>query len=101
EAGTPVPMRERRAWMDFVTTGALPYTDRYDRAEDFTSPDRIHLVRSRIFARGGTTLHWTGHVPRFKPEDFALKSGSGHEIDWPFTYETFAPYYARAEEALI
>ena len=47
--------------------------------------------------KGGTTNHWGGLTPRFKPEDFELKSRTGFGVDWPINYDDMAPYYAEAE----
>ena len=49
------------------------------------------------FMTGGTTNHWGGLTPRFKPEDFELKTRTGYGVDWPIDYEDLAPYYAQAE----
>ena len=42
---------------------------------------------------GGTSHHWSTHVPRFRPEDFRTKSLDGVGEDWPIAYEDLAPYY--------
>jgi choline dehydrogenase-like flavoprotein len=44
-------------------------------------------------AVGGSTIHWTGHTPRFHPSDFRVKTLDGAADDWPLTYEELAPYY--------
>jgi 2-methyl-1,2-propanediol dehydrogenase len=46
-------------------------------------------------AVGGSTIHYAGHWPRFKPVDFRKGTEHGLEgtIDWPITYEELAPYY--------
>lgn len=45
---------------------------------------------------GGSSLHYAGAWPRFKPVDF--RKGSEHglagTIDWPISYEDLEPYYA-------
>lgn len=45
---------------------------------------------------GGSTLHYAGAWPRFKPVDFrkGTEHGLGGAIDWPITYEDLEPYYA-------
>jgi len=44
-------------------------------------------------AVGGSTVHWTGHFPRFRPSDFRVRSLDGVADDWPLTYEELEPYY--------
>lgn len=103
EAGSHVPMRDRRSWLDFVTAGSLPYAGLSDAAGDYTAsgPTPWQIEGGRLIARGGSTLHWGGWCPRMKPEDFELESriGSGG-LDWPFSYDDLQPYYERAERYL-
>lgn len=44
-------------------------------------------------AVGGSTIHWTGHFPRFRPSDFRVRSLDGVAEDWPIKYEDLEPYY--------
>jgi choline dehydrogenase-like flavoprotein len=44
-------------------------------------------------AVGGSTIHYTGAWPRFRPSDFCKGSEHGMAPDWPLTYEDLAPYY--------
>lgn len=103
EAGAPVVMGDARHWIDHVTTGALPYENAEDRPEDFDAEGEQpwYIAGGRLFARGGSTLHWGGWCPRMKPEDFELQSrvGTGG-LDWPISYEKLEPYYERAERYL-
>jgi 2-methyl-1,2-propanediol dehydrogenase len=48
-----------------------------------------------INAVGGSTIHYAGHWPRFKPVDFrkGTEHGIGGNIDWPIAYEDLAPFY--------
>lgn len=101
EAGTAVEARNRRTWLDYVTTGANPYREHQDLDSEVRSaPGGVGLTESRLFVRGGSTEHWGGWAPRFKPEDFHLQSAAGRELDWPFGYDELEPYYAAAEQAL-
>lgn len=45
---------------------------------------------------GGSTLHYAGAWPRFKPVDFRKGTEHGIEgtIDWPISYEELEPFYA-------
>jgi choline dehydrogenase-like flavoprotein len=100
EAGPSVLMRDRRSWLDALMSGILPYKNLGDVNDDFeasgVSPWK--LLGSRLFARGGSTLHWGGWCPRMKPEDFELHSRIefGGE-DWPISYQQLEPYYEDAE----
>ncbi len=44
-------------------------------------------------AVGGSTIHWTGHFPRFHPSDFRVKTLDGVADDWPLGYTDLEPYY--------
>ena len=44
-------------------------------------------------AVGGSTIHWTGHFPRFRPSDFRVRTFDSVADDWPITYQELAPYY--------
>ena len=102
EAGPQIVMGDYRRWLDLLTTGRRPYDNCTDSGGDFSSVGStdVDLVASRLFARGGSTLHWGGWCLRFKPEDFHLNSGSGFGLDWPFGYDELEPYYGKAENVL-
>ena len=96
EAGPDFKPGDYRIWLDRVMA------DNGDLYEDFvddprTENEHFGLRGSRLFVKGGTTNHWGGLTPRFKPEDFELKSRTGFGVDWPISYEDMAPYYAEAE----
>ena len=59
------------------------------------SGDKFRWWRSRQL--GGRTHHFGRQVPRYGPEDFKVKTVTGREIDWPFSYEDIEPYYDRVE----
>src|SRR6266542_6428628 len=44
-------------------------------------------------AVGGSTIHYTGHFPRFHPSDFRVKSLDGVADDWPISYRDLESYY--------
>ena len=44
-------------------------------------------------AVGGSTIHWSGHFPRYHPSDFRVRSLDGVGDDWPLTYEELEPFY--------
>ena len=98
EAGPEFSPGDRRIWLDHLVGS----TDIYEPFVDDPRTDHefFGLRGSRLFVKGGTTNHWGGLTPRFKPEDFELKSRTGFGADWPIRYEDLAPYYAQAEIAL-
>lgn len=49
---------------------------------------------------GGTTRHWEGKALRMLPEDFEMRTRHGQGLDWPISYDSLRPYYARAEAEL-
>lgn len=102
EAGPHVPMADHRKWVDYLTTGVLPYDPSSDLIDETSTAAaaRDWMHGSRLIARGGSTLHWGGWSPRMRPEDFALRSGTGRGTDWPLSYGDLEPYYGRAEQLL-
>ncbi len=44
-------------------------------------------------AVGGSTIHWSGHFPRYHPSDFRVRSLDGVGDDWPLSYEELEPFY--------
>ncbi|MBN9108649.1 MAG: GMC family oxidoreductase [Pseudonocardia sp.] len=55
-----------------------------------------------VKAVGGTSTHWAGACPRFKPHEFTTRSVYGDLdgatlLDWPIGPADLAPYYDRAE----
>lgn len=101
EAGTPVPQMDRRKWMDYVTTWKLPYDPNKDIREDYDlASGKIAFEGGRLFARGGSTMHWGGWAFRYKPEDFRTRSNVEREIDWAFGYDDLERYYWQAEQFL-
>lgn len=51
-------------------------------------------------AVGGSTIHYTAHVPRFHPSDFRVKTLDSVADDWPLTYEDLEPYYDVNDEMM-
>src|SRR5699024_5687963 len=83
------------AWTDTRTTSG-----RGRVAKDFPN-----LPAWIVKAVGGTTTHWSGATPRFKPHEFRSRSVYGRVdgaslLDWPTSYEELEPYYTRAEDAI-
>ena len=44
-------------------------------------------------AVGGSTILYSGHVPRFHPSDFKTKTVDNVGDDWPFEYKDLEPFY--------
>ena len=102
--------------LDHFTNDELKFTERH-----FLGPDP--LVEPRTFRRsadggvdhehvgevndlpatvGGGGVHADGKVPRFREDDFRLRSVLGpvdgaSVADWPVTYDDLEPWYAAAE----
>ena len=51
-------------------------------------------------AVGGSTIHYTAHVPRFHPSDFRVKTLDGVGDDWPLSYFDLEPYYDLNDEVM-
>lgn len=104
EAGRRVPLKDRRKWWDFISTGVNPYDDYHDLdidKENYSVGDESWTFReSRLMGRGGSTVHWGGWSLRFKEEDFELCSRTGRGADWPISYADLEPYYEQAENTL-
>ena len=98
EAGPAFEPGSYRVWLDHLMAGADPFGAFWD--DPRTEHEEFGLRGSRLFVKGGTTNHWGGETPRFKPEDFELRSRTGLGADWPISYDDLSPYYARAESLL-
>lgn len=46
---------------------------------------------------GGSTVLYSGHYPRFRPQDFSVLSDCGVGVDWPITYDDLEPHYLANE----
>ena len=72
-------------------------SDLYDGTLSGLSGVGLQGCRNRFF--GGTTATWAGWCRALDPDDFTKRpwlQGSG----WPFGYEEFVPYFARAQRTL-
>ena len=98
EAGPEFENGRYRQWLDTLMANTNPYERFIDDPRE--EHERFGLRGSRLFVKGGTTNHWGGWSPRFKPEDFELRSRTGIGADWPISYEDLAPYYTIAETLL-
>jgi choline dehydrogenase-like flavoprotein len=69
--------------------------------------DHVHVgeVNTLPSTVGGGGVHADGKVPRFREQDFALRSALGpvegaELVDWPLSYGDLEPAYARAEHLI-
>lgn len=78
-------MEKQRGWAYDPNVRQLP--EDYP-VTGFTTPYMMNNV-------GGSTVHYAGHWPRYKPVDFRKGTEHGLEgtIDWPISYEDLAPFY--------
>jgi choline dehydrogenase-like flavoprotein len=68
---------------------------------DYPVDDDLSAIKVFMFnAVGGSTVHWTGHVPRFHPSDFKVKTLDGVADDWPFDYRALEPFYDLNDEMM-
>lgn len=51
-------------------------------------------------AVGGSTILYSGHFPRFKPEDFAIGDIDNTSYNWPIQYGDLIPYYEINEKQM-
>lgn len=70
--------------------------DRYTSSGDLF----YRLNNTRVKGVGGATLHWLGITPRLHRKDFEMNTRYGLARDWPYSYSTLRPYYAKAEEEM-
>ncbi len=80
-----------------------PRTFRQEEGEgDHTHVGEVNSIPSTV---GGGGTHADGKVPRFREEDFALRSSLGPQegaevADWPLSYDDLEPYYAEVERLI-
>ncbi len=64
------------------------------RPEDYPLNNADTPIAPLMFnAVGGSTIHWAGHFPRFRPSDFRVRTLDGVADDWPIVYEDLEPFY--------
>ena len=104
EAGKRVPLKDRRKWWDFISTGINPYDDFHDlklsKENQSIGDETWHFRESRLMGRGGSTVHWGGWSLRLKEKDFDTCSRTGRGADWPISYDDLENFYCRGEEFL-
>lgn len=69
-----------------------------DGANDYPVDDVDSPIKPMIGnGVGGSSIYWSAHVPRFRPEDFRINTLDGVGDDWPVSYNDLASYYALNE----
>src|SRR5687767_9354775 len=64
------------------------------RPEDYPIDTTDSPINPLMFnAVGGSTIHWTGHFPRFRPSDFRVRTLDGVADDWPISYWELEKHY--------
>jgi choline dehydrogenase-like flavoprotein len=112
EAGERIKTKDFALWEQYLITGRLPYEACWDLPYPTrdAAGENAHLGTtqitlfesggSRVFAYGGSTMHWGGWSFRLKPEDFRLNSNAQQAVDWPIEYDDLEHYYWQAETYL-
>jgi choline dehydrogenase-like flavoprotein len=105
-AGIPVALRAAEAgWSVLVVeAGAVPGAGDGGIAASFEFRNAGEVVyplpAARLIALGGASNHWTGTVNRLLPEDLALRTRYGRDVDWPLDYRELERFYCAAESWL-
>lgn len=114
QAGLDVVCLERGHWPDYAAldrdgadwelrrAGPLHTNPNRRRGPDDDPVDDLDSpIKSAVASGvGGASLHWAAHVPRYRPEDFRVRTLDGVADDWPIAYADLEPYYA-INEAMI
>ncbi|KAA5605205.1 GMC family oxidoreductase [Roseospira marina] len=88
----------RPDWEVSRHTTASPFPNERAGAADYPVDDRASPIAIANFnGFGGSTILYSGHVPRFHPSDFRTRSLDGVGEDWPLGYDDLAPYFAENE----
>ena len=81
-------------WQERRLTDFSPDPNIRQLPADYPVNDAASAFTPLMFnAVGGSTIHWSGHFPRYHPSDFRVRSLDGVADDWPLTYEELAPFY--------
>jgi len=109
------PTATKNPW-DFAHRGKLRWSIRKDNpivarcyafnetSEHFFVKDKEHPYIQenpfdwiRGYQVGGKSLLWARQTQRWSKFDFAGPCRDGYAVEWPFTYEEFAPWYSHVE----
>ncbi len=112
--GFKVACIERGGWMEpasYPTTGhdwekakrstANPAIAERQNRWDYPVDDKESPIAVCNFnAVGGSTILYSGHFPRFRPDDFRLKTTEGLGADWPLSYDELRPHFDENEREM-
>ncbi|MQX38203.1 GMC family oxidoreductase [Roseospira navarrensis] len=102
--GPPDPARypaTRADWEMARHGAASPFPgERADPADYPVDDSASPIAIAHVNAFGGSTLLYSGHVPRFHPSDFRTRTLDGVGEDWPLTHEDLTPYFAENERMM-
>ena len=63
-----------------------PNPNRRAAPADYPVDDDDCPIRPLMFSGvGGSTVMWSGHLPRFHPSDFRMRTLDGVGDDWPLS----------------
>jgi choline dehydrogenase-like flavoprotein len=81
-------------WEELTRTSWSLHPNIRQGLADYNVNDDESAIKVLMFnAVGGSTIHWTAHVPRFHPSDFRVKTLDGVADDWPINYWDLEPFY--------
>lgn len=88
-------------WELHRQTDFSPEPNERRRPEDYPlNVEETPILPLMFNAVGGSTIHWSGHFPRFRPSDFRVKTLDGVAADWPLTYWDLEPFYEQNDAAI-
>lgn len=93
----------RRRGAPIQTEDADICSGRFDEGGELYQRARSHrgpFNYQRALGLGGSTLHYQGEAHRYPEHAFYPEKLYGWGKDWPFGYETLAPYYEVVEKTL-
>jgi choline dehydrogenase-like flavoprotein len=91
----------RSDWELLKRTVMSPVAATRGAPQDYPVDDSASPVAVCNFnAVGGSTILYSGHFPRFRPDDFRLASTERLAEDWPISYAELRPYFDLNEEMM-
>eukprot|EP01037_Dinobryon_pediforme_P017964 gene17964-18199_t len=91
----------RTDWEVQKRTAMSPVAATRGAEQDYPVDDASSPVAVCNFnAVGGSTILYSGHFPRFRPDDFRLATVEGLAEDWPLSYQDLRPYFELNEDMM-
>ena len=86
-AGAPdYELQRRGPWHANPNVRGWPEDEPVDDADSPIKPMVGHAV-------GGSSIWWSAHMPRFRQDDFRMRSRDGVGDDWPLDHDELAPWF--------